>query len=95
MKENIVLSEELYDFFKPEFFSMFQGCNDGPYFLSKHIAALDTTMLTMLALGRAPTLPEVNVVEEITFDRIGYPKCWEENKQLYFLQLKGEYDFED
>lgn len=95
MEKKFVLADAIYDFCNPEMFKEWEGCNDEPEYLSKHLAPTDISILSALDLGRALSLKEVNAMEEITYVTIGYPKCWEGDKELCFISKSYEIDLPD
>jgi len=95
MEKRFTLAEAIYNLCNPEMFREWEGCNDEPEYLSKHLASTDISTLAGLYLGRIPSLKEVNAMEETTFVTIGYPKCWEGDKELCFISKSYEIDLPD
>jgi len=95
MVKGFILAEAIYDYCAPEQFREWPGCNHEPKYLSKHMATTDVSILTSLITGKMPTLRQINAIEETTFITIGYPKCWEKHKKLYFIKNSKEIDLPD
>jgi len=94
VKEDLALAEDIRYFLNPKVVGAFEGCFE-PEELSKHLAILDASTITSLIFGREANLDEVNAIEETTFAAIGYPKCWENDKELCFISKSYEIDLSD
>lgn len=95
MNKRFVLAEAVYELCSPREFYEWKGCNDNPEDLSKHLASTDIAILSGLILSRPLSLKEVNAVEETTYVTIGYPSCWENDKELCFISKSYEIDLPD
>jgi len=86
--DKITIADALYDYLVPEIFKVWEGCYE-PKNLVKHMAATDVAILTGLHLKRSLSLAEINALEEVTFSVIGFPKCWESDKEIYFFRKEN------
>jgi hypothetical protein len=59
------------------------------------MAATDLNVLISMITGNMPTLKSTNIIEEITYVTIGYPKCWEDDKELCYIKESKEIDLPD
>jgi hypothetical protein len=91
LKTEGVLADAIYETMTPEECGYYRSCKSDPHNLSKHLAAKDLSTLVMMAKGSRLRSKGTNATDEITYDRIGFPKCWEGNKRFRFLEQKGEY----
>jgi len=82
--DKITLADALYNHLTLENFKVWKGCQK-PKYLVKHMAATDVAIITGLHLKRSLSLAEINAIEEVTFNVIGFPKCWESDKKMYFI----------
>jgi hypothetical protein len=95
MEPEKTLAEAIYEFSKPEDYLFWGGCNSEPEYLCKHMASADACVLAGIAMGRVPTLEEVNAIEEVTYVTIGFPECWKKDNRMRFIKDSRPIDIPD
>jgi hypothetical protein len=84
---SVSIADLMYNFLSPRELSIFKGCSEEYTSLAKHLSATSAVIAASISIGRGLTLIEINAIEEVVYDIIGYPQCWEEEgKTKYFLK---------